>query len=723
MFQGDNLRVQAVGEAAEGLVELCFDRRGDAINKLDAHTIDEFRHALAAIAAGVAEGRVRGMLLTSAKDVFIVGADITEFGAMFRKSAAEIALQTAASNQVMNAFEDLGVPSVVAINGYALGGGLELCLAAAQRVMATTGAMVGLPEVKLGLFPGFGGTVRLPRVAGPLCGIEWIAGGQPSGAQAALALGVVDAVAAPAELRAAAMDRLRRCVAGEIDWRAAQQRKRAPVAMPAAECAALFDTQLALWQRRAAKHQPAAAMAIAMMARAAGADRAGALALEAEAFGQVCKTPAAAGLVQTFLNEQALKKLQRRQAQGAVPVAQAAVIGAGLMGAGIAFSTARAGLAVRLKDLRPQALDQAHGEAARLLDRQVQQGKLKRDKADAVLARLQPQAGDEGFSEADLVIEAIVERLDAKRTLLAALEPRLLPEALVASNTSSLRIADLATALQRPERLVGLHFFNPVPAMPLVEVVRGPATAPAAVASAVAYVQALRKTPVVVADVPGFLVNRLLTPYVNAFLALLAEGADFERVDAAMEAFGWPMGPAWLQDVVGMDTGLPVGEQISAAYADRMPPVERHAVRLMVQHGRLGQKNGAGFYRHDTDDKGRPRKTSDPAARALVATLQPDGPRDFTEAEIVERLMAPLLHEAVRCLDEAVVGTAAELDMALLLGTGFPAWTGGPLKWIDQQGAAAVLAQAERLAAHGPMYAAPMLLRTMAAAGQTFYPV
>ncbi len=711
MFAGDCVRVTAL---EGGLVELCFDRQGEAINKLDDRAVAEFGRAVAAIAA---DASVRGVLVTSAKDVFIVGADITEFGRKFRCTADEVARDVLQANQVFVAFEDLAVPSVVAINGFALGGGLELALAGAQRVMSQA-AQLGVPEVKLGLFPGFGGTVRLSRVAGPQVAVDWVVSGKPAKAAEALRVGVVDAIAAPEKLREEALALLWRCVEGQVEWRAAQQRKR--VAVPAFD-GTIFREALAMLATQAARHQPAASLAVRMMWQAASADRARALELEAEAFGQVTQTQAAKAMVQTFLNEQAVKKCARRHAEGGRKPGAVAVIGAGIMGGGIAYTTALRGMPVRMKDIAQPALDLGMGEARRQLARQVQQGRMTQEKADGILAAITPQRDDAGLDRAELVVEAVVENLGVKHQVMAALEQQLAPGTVLASNTSSLRIADIAAPLARPQDMVGLHFFNPVPVMPLVEVVRGPRSSDVAVATATAYAAALGKTPIVVKDCPGFLVNRILTPYILAFCELLAEGGDYEQIDRALETFGWPMGPAYLEDVVGMDTGAHVIDVIAAGYPQRMRVPQRNAIRLLAQHQRLGQKSGAGFYDYDAAG-GKPKRSASPAARALLAQLQQGARSTLPDAQVVERMMLALVLEAIRCLEEGVVASAAELDLAMLLGVGFPAYLGGPLKHADWLGLPQLLARCEALCAQGPLYDAPALLRQMAAAGRSFYP-
>ncbi|MBC5767076.1 fatty acid oxidation complex subunit alpha FadB [Ramlibacter sp. GTP1] len=707
LFAADCVRVTPL---EGGLVELCFDRAGEAINKLDDKAVAQFGQAVQAIAA---DGNVRGVLVTSAKDVFIVGADITEFGRKFQQAAQEVARGVLQSNQIFVAFEDLDVPTVVAINGFALGGGLELALSASQRVMSEV-AQVGVPEVKLGLFPGFGGTVRLARVASPKVAVDWVVSGKPAKAADAQRAGVVDAVAAPEKLREEALALLWRCVEGQVDWRAAQERKRTAVSPFDAK---VFDDMLAQLARQASKHQPAAEIAVRMMREAAQCDRTRALELEAAAFGAVTQTQAARSMVQTFLNEQTVKKFARRHAEGGRKPAQTAVIGAGIMGGGIAYTTALRGTPVRMKDIAQGALDLGMGEARRQLAKQVESGRLAQEKADKVLAAITPQTDDSGFGEVELAVEAVVENLGVKHEVMAALQQALRPGTVLASNTSSLRIDDIAAPLPRPEDVAGLHFFNPVPVMPLVEVVRGSRSSAEAVATATAYASGLGKTPIVVKDCPGFLVNRILTPYIIAFCDLVAEGADYEQVDRAMEAFGWPMGPAYLEDVVGMDTGSHVIDVISAGYPGRMRPPERNAIRALVAAKRLGQKSGGGFYDYDAAG-GKPKRSSSPAARELIAQVQGGASAKFTDGQIVERMMLPMLLEAVRCIEESVVGSAAELDMAMLLGVGFPQYLGGPLQYADWLGLDKVLARCEALGLQSPP-----LLREMAARGRRFYRV
>ncbi|HYD66851.1 fatty acid oxidation complex subunit alpha FadB [Azospirillum sp.] len=701
-----------------GIAEIRFGRAGRAVNALDALTFAELKAALADVRAAVADGLVTGVLLTSGKGAFIVGADITEFTALFARPAAEVAALALANGAILGALEELPVPSVAAVNGLALGGGLELALAADQRVLAAT-AQVGLPEVRLGIIPGLGGTVRLPRLAGLAEAATWITDGRPRDAGAALAAGVATLVAEPERLRDTALGTLRALIAEPDAWRAARAARSGPVVAAAVATADLAPVRAVVL--RAHAHVPAGRRVVDLLERTAGMDKIAALAAEADLLGEVVHTQAADALVRVFLNDQAVKRKGRGYRDAGRPVRRAAVLGAGIMGGGIAYTSAARGVPVILKDIVQRALDLGMAEAGKLAAKQVAAGRMTAQKADAVVSSIRPQLDYAGFAETDVAVEAVVEDIRIKKAVLAEVEAAARADTIIASNTSSLPIGDLAAALRRPENFVGMHFFNPVPVMPLVEVIRGPKTSDEAAATVASYALAMGKVPVVVKDCPGFLVNRIFTPYVLGFLRLIADGADFRAVDRAAEAFGWPMGPAYLQDVIGMDTSNHVLEIITAGYPERMAGPARHAVSLMVENGRLGQKSGRGFYRYEPDDKGRPRKLPDDGAHVLLAAIQPGGTRDFTDAEIVDRLMLPMIVEAACCLEDGIAGSAAEIDMALVLGLGFPRHVAGPLAYADWLGMEAVVAACGRHAALGALYRPTAAMRAMAAEGGRFY--
>lgn len=699
-----------------GFVELRFDLQGDAVNKFNALTLGELHGAVADVRAR--EG-LRGLLITSGKDVFSVGADVTEFLGHFRKTEEELAAWLLRTHAFFSTIEDLDAPSVVAINGLALGGGFELCLAASYRAMSSE-ARVGLPETKLGLFPGWGGTVRLSRLCGADTAIEWIAGGEQWSAADALKVGAVDAVTAPGDLRGAALAMLKDAADGRLDWKARREEKRAPLKLNAVEAGMVFLGSKAFVAAKAGPHYPAPAAAIEAMEKGAGKARDEALAIEAAAFARIGRTPTAHALVSVFLGDQVMKRIGRKHAKAALPVRRAAVLGAGIMGGGISYQSASKGVPVLMKDIAPKALETGVGEAVKLLEKQVERGKLTTGQMARVLAGITPTLSYGDFGAVDFVVEAVVENEVVKKKVLADVEALLPASAILTSNTSTISITRLATALKRPQSFCGMHFFNPVPRMPLVEVIRGERSSPEAIATAVAYAQVLGKTPIVVGDCGGFLVNRVLFPYFAGFQGLLADGMDYERIDKVMEKWGWPMGPALLLDVVGIDTAVHADKVLAEAYPDRMRHEGKSAIEAMVDAGRLGQKSGKGFYAWKQEKKGPPGKQSDPAAKAIVAGLG-KGEADVSDEEIVERTMLPMLLECSRCLEDGIVATPVEVDIALLYGLGFPPFRGGIFRWADSIGPQALLNSVERHKALGALYAPTRQLVTLAGSGRGFH--
>ena len=714
MYQGQSIRVSKLDG---GIAELCFDRKEDAINKFDVRTITELREAGAALGK---DGAVKGLLVTSAKDSFIVGADITEFGKNFQSSEEEIAKWALEANQVFNAIEDLPFPSVTAINGIALGGGFEMCLATDYRVMSAV-AQVGFPEVKLGIYPGFGGTVRTPRLIGADNAIEWIAGGENVKADAALKAHAVDAVTPPEKLREAALKLLKQAIEGKYDWKARREQKKGPLKLDQISSMMVFETAKGFIAGKAGKAYPAPVEAVKSIQKAAGKGRDEALKIEAAGFAKMAKTTVADALIGLFLNDQYLKKKAKAAGKIAKPIKQAAVLGAGIMGGGIAYQSAVKGTPIIMKDIADKALDLGMSEANKLLSKQVERKKLTPEKAGAVLSMIRPTLNYGDFGNVDVIVEAVVENPKIKKSVLAEIEKLVKPGTIIASNTSSISIDDLATAMQHPENFLGMHFFNPVHKMPLVEVIYGAKTSKEAIATIVAYATGMGKSAVVVKNCPGFLVNRILFPYFGGWTALLRDGADFVKMDKVMEDFGWPMGPAYLQDVVGIDTSHHVSDVLAAGYPDRMNKSFRTAMDVMYEQKRYGQKNGVGFYKYENDPKGKPVKKADPQSYELIKPVQPNGQKDFSDEEIVDRHMIPMIIETVRCLDEGIVESPAEADMGLIMGIGFPPFRGGALKYADSLGMKTILEKAAKYAHLGKLYEPTASMKKMAAEGKTYY--
>jgi 3-hydroxyacyl-CoA dehydrogenase/enoyl-CoA hydratase/3-hydroxybutyryl-CoA epimerase/enoyl-CoA isomerase len=714
LYSGPAFSAAALGD---GIVELKFDLTGESVNKLNQVALKDFHAATEAIAS--APG-VKGVVVTSGKPVFIVGADVTEFTSMFAAGEEAIAKNVLEVNRMLSRFEDLPVPTVAAINGICLGGGLELALSCDYRVMSTA-ASVGFPEVKLGIFPGFGGSVRMPRVIGIDNAVEWIATGADKKPDAALKDGAVDAVVAPEQLRDAALALLAQAIAGKLDWKARRAEKLAPVKLSPLEQMMAFSSSMAVVGGKAGPNYPAPMLALKSMQESATKGRDEALAIEAKYFAKAAATPQANALVGLFLADQVVKKTSGTWAKkSAKEIQQAAVLGAGIMGGGIAYQSASKGTPIIMKDIRAEALDLGMNEAGKLLAKQVEKGRIKPEAMSATLARIRPTLNYGDFKDVDIIIEAVVENPKVKKAVFAEVEDMVREDTIIASNTSTISITYLAEGLKRPQNFVGMHFFNPVHMMPLVEVIRGKQSSDEAVAATVKLAQKMGKTPIVVNDCPGFMVNRVLFPYFAGFHMLLRDGADFMVVDKVMERFGWPMGPAYLMDVVGMDTAVHAAGVMAEGFPDRMKPDFRNTTQVLVEAKRYGQKTGSGYYTYAPDKKGKPKKTPDPQTYELIKGVVADR-KEFTPEDIVARCMVPMVNEVARCLEEKIVASPFEADMSLIYGIGFPPFRGGACRYVDQMGAANFVALADKYASLGRLYDAPKLLRDMAAGGKKFF--
>lgn len=717
MFSGNAISVQV----QDGIAELCFDLQDDSVNKFNALTLEELRKATAAIAA---DESIKGVIVTSGKPVFIVGADIMEFGTLFAGSEDELFEKILGINvEIFNPFEDLPVPTVAAINGIAFGGGFEMALVCDYRVMAES-AKVGLPETKLGIIPGYGGTTRLPRLIGADNAIEWIASGKEQRAPQAFKSGAVDAVVPLEQLRDAAISVVKQCIDGKLDYRSRRTEKQTPLKLNKIEAMMVFETSRAFVAGQAGPHYPAPVTAIKVMEKAAGMSRDDALREEARGIAKMAVTPTARNLVGLFLGDQVLSHTARAIAKAGGTVERAAVLGAGIMGGGIAYQSAYKGTPIIMKDIAQSGIDLGLSEASKLLTKQVDRGRMSPAEMAAVLSKIQPSLGYDGFEHVDIVVEAVVENPKIKHAVLKETESKIRENAVLTSNTSTISIDHLAEPLSRPENFCGMHFFNPVHRMPLVEVIRGEKTGDEAIAKTVAYALAMGKKPVVVNDCPGFLVNRVLSPYIGAFLGLVKRGIDFVAIDKAMERFGWPMGPAYLCDVVGIDTGVHAGKVMAEGFPDRMKYDFTTSHDVMFENDRLGQKNGRGYYAYEQDKKGRPKKIVDESVAALLAPVV-DGNETLNPEDIVDAMMIPLCLEAVRCLEDGIAASATDIDLALIYGIGFPPFRGGALHYMDDTGIASFVARADALAeSAGPLktlYEPTEKLREMAAAGGTFF--
>jgi 3-hydroxyacyl-CoA dehydrogenase/enoyl-CoA hydratase/carnithine racemase len=629
---------------------------------------------------------------------------------------------------------------VAIIDGVCLGGGLELALACDLRIATDAShTVLGLPEVKLGLLPGWGGTVRLARLIGPGAAVELAASGENIDGPAAARLGLVDACVPPDQAFASAC-RLAEIAAARQSHLKRRRQQAEPLPLVADERDFLEAMSSAVILGRSGGHYPAplAILETILAGAATTADEAGRI--EAAAFARLAKSDVSRQLIRVFRlgernrRDSGLDDRSSGLAAGSAPTDgqttvdpparnRPAVIGAGIMGAGIAASHLRAGFAVTLVDVQADTLT---ASVATILDEAAwDRGTKRTDPARAVAlsGKLNTATRMAAIAECDLVIESVLERADIKRQVLVDIERTVGPATVIATNTSTNPIAKLAEPLEDPSRFCGIHFFNPVRRMTLVEVIRGPATSDATVATAVAHVKRLGKCPIVVRDSPGFLVNRVLMPYLHESVEMLREGIEAKRIDRVARGFGMPMGPLELYDMIGLDTAFYAGLVLSAAYGDRIEASP--LIPAMVKSGRLGRKTGAGFYQYGTGGqypKDGQRARIDRPDEGVMKLVRPYSlpARETTDATICDRLLLPMLLESLRVLDEGIVRDGRDIDLAVIHALGFPAFRGGLLAWGNSLGAAEVVHRLAPLADLGiRMHPTPRLL-AMAAAGESF---
>ena len=701
------------------IVELIFDAQGESVNKFDQSSLAELREVVKLLET---DKSASGLLVTSGKDVFIVGADINEFLKGFQAPQDELVQWVRDAQQVFVDLENLKYPSVCAINGYALGGGFEFGLACTYRV-ASTKAKVGLPEVKLGLLPGFGGTSRLSRLVGADNALEWIASGTENTPEKAQEIGAVDAVVEPDILREAALDLLARASSGELDWQAKRKEKKEALKLNENETMMTFETARAFIARKAGPNYPAPLTIVGVMQAGARFHLDGALEIEAEGFAELAKSQEASALIGLFLGDQLLKKKAKSSKKMAEPVNRAAVLGAGIMGGGVAYQSSYKGIPIAMKDIAQSQLDLGMREATTIMQKRVDRGRMESQKMAEVLTGITPTLSYENLADADLIVEAVVEKESVKKIVLAETEDIIRENAILTSNTSTISISKLAKDLKRPKQFCGMHFFNPVHRMPLVEVIRGEKSSESTIATTVAYAAAMGKSPIVVNDCPGFLINRVLFPYFAGFSGLINDGVGFEHIDKVMEKFGWPMGPAFLLDVVGIDTAFHAGGVMAEGFPDRMSQDVQTIISKMFEQEWFGQKNEKGFYIHTKDKKGKPKKEANPEIDDFLRYLEVGSGEGISDEDIIDRMMLPMLMESSRCLEDKIVQTPVEVDMGVIYGLGFPPFRGGIFRWADSVGLSDLLQSAEKRRSLGKVYEPTEQIKKMAKDGMLFHPI
>ncbi len=697
-----------------GIAHLVMDHSARKLNVLDLDAVASLEAALTDLEAAPP----KGVIVRSGKPgSFIAGADVDAIGAINNVSEVEALVRRGQAAYVRLAA--LPCATVAAIDGVCLGGGTEMALACDSRVASEEPrTQIGLPEVMLGILPAWGGTTRLHRVIGLPAALDLILTGRTLDAKRAEKTKLIARAVPAAWLIERAEEHLLAVAARPAHKRRDVFRPRTFVdwflSRTAPGRSIVFGQARKGVLARTGGVYPAPLAVIDVLNRTAGATVAAGLNDEASTVAPLIVGPVCKNLVRIFHLSEAAKRANV-VADPALKPAQIdamALIGAGVMGAGIAELAARNGIAVRMREIKPEALQKGLQTVRAVID---ERGRKKRQPArekDGQMARILPTLELTGMAHADFAIEVVIEDPEVKRRVFGELEVRIPTTALLATNTSSLSVNLLAEGLLHPERFVGFHFFNPVHKMPLVEVIRGEKTSDAALVTAVGLARRMGKTPVVVKDSPGFVVNRVLMPYLREAMYLLEEGYRVTDIDAAMKRFGMPMGPFEVVDEVGLDVANKVAGVLAKAFPERMQPAA--ALEKLIAAGRLGRKNGIGFYRH----QGR-KRTADPAVRGLLGL--PPIRRPQTLDSLAERMVLAMVNESARVVEEGLVASPDQVDLAMIFGAGFPPYRGGALRHADTVGLQAIVDRLKSLRAEkGERFEPCALLAAKAAAGETF---
>lgn len=665
-----------------------FDQPDSKVNILSMETIQKFDEIVSKLPKNKS---IKVLVIRSLKpNVFIAGADIAEIEKITEPDDG--VKKAKAGQDILNKIEDLKIPTVALIDGVALGGGCELALACLYRVATFNPRVrIGLPEVNLGFVPGFGGTFRLPRLVGLSEALKMILSGKPVDSQKALRIGLVDRLLPNADL-----DRhLDEFLKTEVLKRSKKKKyprikKKGVVGLLESNRwghSVIFKKSLKSVLEKSKGFYPAPERAIDVVSKNFYMSRTDGLALEAETFGQLAITEISKNLVHVFYLMEKYKKLNIDGGQDIQPQAvhRCGVLGAGIMGGGIAQLLAAKDIRVRLKDINYDAIAQGYKAASKIFRKAVKIRKLNPAQSHEKMAHITGTLDYSGFAQADFVIEAVVEKMEVKQKVFKELSDVVGEQTILATNTSALSVTEMASVTKDPSRVIGFHFFNPVHRMPLVEVITTPETSKETIVSTLALVKRLGKTPILVKDSSGFIVNRILLIYMAEAGRLLEEVGDMERIDKVLTDFGMPMGPFLLSDEVGLDVGLKVMRILQDSFGERFKPVE--IFDKLLDKGRLGKKSGKGFYIHAQ------RRDENPEIDQML-----EG-RTFSEIEnhtMENRMVYLMINEAARCLEEGIVDEAQAIDVGMIFGTGFPPFRGGLLKYADKIGIKHIIEQLEK---------------------------
>jgi 3-hydroxyacyl-CoA dehydrogenase/enoyl-CoA hydratase/3-hydroxybutyryl-CoA epimerase len=700
---------------------ITFDDPDRSANVLGESVMQGFAKALDEARAAARQGRIEALVIRSGKpDSFIVGADIDQIAALEDPSEAEAKIRL--GQAIFQDVDSFPVPTVAAIHGPCVGGGLELALACDHRLLSDSPkTMLQFPEVMLGLLPAWGGTTRLPRLIGLQASLDMLLTGRRVSTRRASKMGIATRVL-PAGLFDDELQDFVRELGAPKEAGEAKQGGRLDRLKRAAERSlpgrkAILSIARKKVMESTGGHYPAPLRILQILDDHFAGPVDESLSAEARAAAELIVSPVCKNLVHVYHLREAARKGTGVDSPEVQPqrVSELGVLGAGVMGGGIAQLAAQNDVYVYMKDIRHEAVTSGLQHASSLFDRSVKKGRMTRREAARHMEHISGGIEYHGLRLSQLVVEAVVERMEIKRQVLREAEGQVGPTCVIATNTSSLSVDGMAEALERPERFCGMHFFNPVDRMPLVEVVRGAATSDQTVATVYGFALALGKVPVVVNDGPGFLVNRILGPYLNEAGFLLGDGASIAEIDRVAKDFGMPMGPLRLIDEIGIDVSHHAGAALHAALGDRLTPSP--VLVALGQTNRLGRKGGSGFYKYE---KGRDKGIDESIYEVLGSVLPPM--REVDEKEIRTRLLMPMVNEAARLLEEGVAQTAADVDLAMIMGTGFPPFRGGLLRFADALHPRSLLETTRALVqVHGDRFEPAPLLVSLAEGDRTFY--
>lgn len=696
----------------ENICVLTFDRPDSAANIFDKAALMELSDHINYV---MCNSHIKGLVLTSAKkSIFIAGADLTQLSKA--KTPDELRDMIELGQVVFNRLATLNIPTVAAIHGACVGGGYEVTLACDYRIASPDKVTkIGLPETQLGIIPAWGGSTRLPRLIGLPKALDVILGGKTLAAKPALKCGMVDDLV-PREYLVEKACQLILKRGMKLRVRKTKLAHKLTTLGPVVNMITKKVGKQVFAKTRG--HYPAIPKALEVVTKGLSKSLDDSLALERDAILELGTTEACKNLIRIFFLQERAKKLTGVPADAApetkvAPVKRVTVVGAGVMGGGIAQWSSARGLNVILRDINHEALAKGLGGIAKIYDQAVKRHAMTKLEARDGLDRISASAVDVPLHAVDIIVEAAVERMDLKKKLFAHLDSLAGPETILASNTSALSISEIATATQHPERVIGIHFFNPVHRMQLVEVVVGKQTSPEVVRRSVKFVQQIGKLPVVVKDAPGFLVNRILMPYLIEAGHLFENGARVEDVDECMLEFGMPMGPLRLIDEVGVDVSHHVASDLASKFRDRMHCPE--VLSKMLTDELLGKKNGKGFYLHS-------KKGKEPVVNPRIDKYKSSAAcAKLTREELRTRMVLLMINEAARCLEGGIVEEAADVDFGMIMGTGFAPFLGGPLRFADSVGIPQIVDEMKRLADEELRFTPCNLLQTLAGTGQKFY--